>query len=285
MHFYYLDESGDTGGNLNDIHQPVMVLGGVSIRDEGWNQTHTTIQNTLRDFFQGQLPDDFELHADDLLSPAGAGCFCGIEPERRYQLAIDLLQILNTRSHNVHYLAIDKGRLRDAAPLNMVLSYNPRRPYLLAFDYLVTYINWIVKNRLGRSARGMIILDRKEQFHEDIERIMRDRRYQGPQAHRVKWVVEFSYPIDSRKNPMIQYSDLAIYCIRRFIELENGYRENWTNAARDFCARCYAVIRPRVQRLDLVERGGQGMARLNNFVSQVRIEPRTQWRRHYNLNG
>lgn len=35
MHFYYLDESGDTGSNLNDPDQPVMVLGGISVRDEG----------------------------------------------------------------------------------------------------------------------------------------------------------------------------------------------------------------------------------------------------------
>jgi len=285
MHFYYLDESGDTGRNLNDVYQPVMVLGGVSIRDEGWCQTHTIIQNILRDFFQGQLPEDFELHADDLLSPTGAGFFCGIEAERRYQLAIDILQILDTRSHNVHYIAIDKTRLLGAPPLNMRLSFNPRRPYLLAFDYMITYINWIVRNHLGQSARGMIILDQKYQYHNNIEDIMTDRRYKGPQAHRVIWIVEFSYPVDSKKNPMIQFSDLVIYCVRRFIELENGYRDNWSEAARNFCAQCYSIIRPRVQRIDLVERRGRGMDRLNDFVRQVRIEPRRQWRRHYNLNA
>jgi hypothetical protein len=285
MHFYYIDESGDTGRNLNDPNQPVMVLGGISVRDEGWNQTQRVVHQRLTNFFDGNLPEEFELHADDLLSLTGDGSFSGIDSERRYQLAIDLLQLLRARSHHVHYIAIDKRRLRNADPLNMVLSFNPCRPYLLAFDYLITYINWYVRNRLGQSARGMIILDRKEQHHADIEKIMRARRYSGPQTHRVKWVVEFSYPIDSRKNPMIQFSDLVIYCIRRFIELENGYRDNWPQDAQDFYAQCYSIIRERVPRISLIERGGRGVERLDAFINEVRVEPRTQWRRYYNLNG
>jgi len=285
MHFFYLDESGDTGRNLNDPHQPVFVLGGVSIRDKGWNESQKLFTSTIEQFLDTELPDNFELHADDLLSPEGDGFFAGIEMERRCKLALTVLNILQERSHGVHYLAIDKKKLREADELNMVLSYNPRRPYLLAFDFMINYIHWFVKEKLGRSARGMIILDKKENYHDDIERIMRHRRYAGPKAHRLKWIVEFSYPIDSKKNPMIQFSDLVIYCIRRFIELENGYRDNWPQEAKDFYANCYAIIRDRVARISIVDKDGRGMDRLNTFFRQVKIEPRTQWRRYYNING
>jgi hypothetical protein len=283
MHFYYIDESGDTGSNLDDPDQPVMVIGGVSVRDEGWNATQEALKTHLESFFGGALNPDFELHADDLLSPSGDGPFQGRDRNDRNQLCMDLLNLLAERSHHVHYLAIDKQKTK-STQLGMVLSYNPKRPYLLGFDYLVTYINWFVKERLGQSARGMIILDRKEQFHADIERIMRDRRFGGATAHRVKWIVEFSYAIDSRKNPMIQFSDLVIYCIRRFIEVENGYRSSWSEDAKQFYARCYAVIRKRLSRPTLVKRTGRDMERLNQYIEAVRIEPRIQWRRHYNLN-
>lgn len=285
MHFFYLDESGDTGRNLRDPNQPILVLGGISVRDKGWNESQKMLNNLFESFFNGEIPENFELHADDLLSPNGDGHFAGIDAQQRYGLAVDVLQILQERSHGVHYLAIDKAKLHDAPDLNMVLSYNPRRPYLLAFDFLITYIHWFVKEKLGSSARGMIILDQKENYHNDIERIMRDRRYSGPNAHRLKWIVEFSYPIDSKKNPMIQFSDLVIYCIRRFIELENGYRENWPQEAKDFYARCYSMIRERVAKTTLVERQGRGLNRLNDFFSQVRVEPRRQWRRYYNIEG
>ena len=35
MHFFYVDEAGCTGDNLQNADQPIFVIGGVSIRDEG----------------------------------------------------------------------------------------------------------------------------------------------------------------------------------------------------------------------------------------------------------
>jgi hypothetical protein len=37
--------------------------------------------------------------------------------------------------------------------------------------------------------------------------------------------VEFAYPVDSSKNPMVKLSDLVTFCIRKFLEVENGYRD------------------------------------------------------------
>lgn len=282
MHFYYLDESGDTGSNLDDPDQPVMVLGGVSVRDEGWNKTQEQLDAKLKEFFGGTIPYDFELHATDLLSPHGDGAFDGYSMQARCDLCSSILDFLSERSHNVHYVALDKQKVKNAN-LGMVVEFNPKRPYLLAFDYLLTLVNSHLKERLGRSARGMIILDRKEQFHEAIEKIMRERRFGGTAAHRVKWIVEFSYPVDSTKNPMIQLSDLIVYCVKRFVEIEHGYRDNWTDDTKNFYARCYLKIRDRVSRTRLVKREGRGMDRLNRYMNETRIEPRVQWKRHYDF--
>jgi hypothetical protein len=154
---------------------------------------------------------------------------------------------------------------------------------MLGFDYLITYINWMVKERLGRSARGLIILDKKEQYHQHIEQLMHERRFEGIAAHRVKWVVEFSYSVDSKKNPMIQISDLVIYCVKRFIEIEHGYRATWRDEARIFYARCYEAIRDRVARATIVERCERNMDHLNGFLKAVRAEPRPHWKRHYGI--
>lgn len=282
MHFFYLDESGDTGNNLTDVNQPVMVLGGISVRDEGWNATQEALNRKLVAFFGGALPAEFELHAKDLLSPAGDGFFAGLPIERRCALCLDLLALLTERSHSVHYIALDKPKIHNT-PLALPLSYDHRQPYLLGFDYLITYINWQVKERLGRSARGMIILDKKDQHHARIEQLMHERRFGGTAAHRVKWVVEFSYAVDSDKNPMVQLSDIVIYCVKRFIEVERGYRDAWPPEVKLFYARCYAIIKERLARAALVERSGRNMDQLTTYLQIVRVEPRTQWRRHYAL--
>jgi len=39
MHFFYLDESGDSGCNLDDEQQPIFVLAGLSVADKKWNNT------------------------------------------------------------------------------------------------------------------------------------------------------------------------------------------------------------------------------------------------------
>ena len=282
MHFYYIDESGDTGGNLDDKHQPVCVVGGISVRDKGWNQTHLRLQKVLTDFLGGELPEGFELHATELLGLEGDGIFANYSLEKRQALCHEVLGVLAERSHSIHYFAIDKQKMK-AARLGLAVEFNPKHPYPTAFDYLVTYINWHVKVKLGKTARGMIILDQKDQYHGAIEKIMRERRYGGPALHRVKWIAEFSYAIDSRKNPMIQFSDLVIYCIKRFIELENGYRDNWPQEAKQFYAECYEKIRDAVVRVKIVEREGRNMDVLNAYLKEIRVEPRTQWKRRYNL--
>ena len=112
-----------------------------------------------------------------------------------------------------------------------------------------------------------------------------DVQFKTTQAHRVKWIVEFGYPIDSKKNPMIQLSDLVIYCTRKFIEIENGYRDNWIQNAKNFYAQCYSIINDRLAKIGLEERGerSRDIKRLNEYLSEVRATHRTQWKRHYTL--
>lgn len=51
MHFFYLDESGDTGDDIRSAEQPVMVLGGIAVRDEGWRKTTEDVRDILEEFF------------------------------------------------------------------------------------------------------------------------------------------------------------------------------------------------------------------------------------------
>jgi Protein of unknown function (DUF3800) len=111
MHFFYLDESGDTGINLHDVTQPILVLGGISLRDEGWNATHRALLNLLEDYFTGALPPRFELHAKELLAPRGEGPFAGHPMEQRSDSARALLQLLHERKHSAHFFALHERQM------------------------------------------------------------------------------------------------------------------------------------------------------------------------------
>jgi len=284
MHFFYIDESGDTGRDLLNAEQPIMVLGGLSVSDEKWNNTQIEFDRIISLYFSGAKPVDFELHCTQLLSPNGDGPFAGHPMEDRTQFAKDLLNILVSQNHNVHYIAFDKARVHNTT-CGARLCFNPSRPYELGFDYLITYINWFIRNRLGATARGLIILDEKRDQYDNIERILNDRRFLTVRTHRVKRIVEFGYPIDSRKNPMIQLSDLIIFCVRKFLEIENGYRNGYNQAAKDFYAQCYNIIDRRIAKKALEQRGegNREIRRLNDYISEVRSTHRAQWKRHYTI--
>lgn len=282
MHFYYLDEAGCTGCDLSNQEQPIFVLGGISVRDEGWNATQEAVTAIIEEYFNSSIPQNFELHAEHLLSPNGDGPFSGHERNRRNNLAKNILGLLADRSHDVHLYAIDKATLNSSS-CSVRMSYSTRTPYLLAYDYLITYINWFLRNQLGSSARGMLIIDAKEQFHSDIERISQMRRFVGPAVHRVKWIVEFSYPVDSQKNPMVQLSDLVVFCAKKFLEIDNGYRNAYPQDAKRFYAECYALIHDRIRRKDIVDRQGRGMDAMNGFLREIQSKSVGQWKRRYGI--
>lgn len=282
MHFFYLDESGESGDNLEDKNQPIFVLGGISVRDKGWNKTQENIHSIYLDYFNGNIPDGFELHSHELLCRDGKGPFKGDNLESRLDLTKRLLDVLTSLKHAVHIFAIDKSKAHKNV-CEIDLPFNPKIPYLCGFDYLITYINWYVKKNLGSSARAILILDEKKQYDKQIEALIHHRRFSGPEIHRVKWIVEFSYSIDSKKNPMVQLSDLVVLCTRRFYEIENGYRDGYPEKVKRYYAECYSIIHDRIKKKTIIERTGRNIGALNEFVAKVKCGPVGQWKKRYGI--
>lgn len=284
MHFFYLDESGDTGKKLDDAQQPVFVLGGLSVSDKKWNRTKDSLDECIADYFAQDVPSNFELHSAELLSPTGEGPFLGHAIEDRLNLTRRLLEIPRQLGHNAHYFAVVKDRMQMEACAYAAV-FDIKTPYLLSFEYLVTYMNWHVKENLGSSARGMIVLDEKEEYHGGIEDIIHNRRYGVPATHKVKWIVEFSYPVDSKKNPMIQLSDLIALCIRRFLEIELGYKDETPDVVKRFYAECFNLVSARIKSKKLIARAGKHEKHLNSYIASVCGAPAAQWRKKYGLSA
>ncbi|MHC1949572.1 DUF3800 domain-containing protein [Bradyrhizobium sp. UFLA06-06] len=283
MHFFYLDESGCNGTDLinNVQEQPIFVLGGISVRDKGWRKTYSEFQKLVTQFFGGNLPPGFELHASELLSPNGEGPFAGIGREERNKLALSVIELLSDHKHAAHFIALDKTKMHANVAGDEHKAFDARVPYLLAYNYIVSYIERFCKQRLGRSARGMIIVDPKEEFDQNVQQIVHYRRYEAPQSAALKWVVEFSYAIDSKRHPMIQISDLVIFLVRKFLEVECGFRDTWPAEAKKFYAQCYDKIQSLIAWKDIIPHSGKPEQRCHELLGQVRAHHRQQWRRHY----
>jgi Protein of unknown function (DUF3800) len=278
MHFFYLDETGCTGADLNSPEQPIFVLGGVSVSDDRWRTTTEAFNDAVSEFFNGAVPENFELHATQLNRCEGP--FQGRAQEECNAFTHTLIDLVGTLKHNIHFIAIDKARLA-AAQEGQHAVINCKIPYLLGFNYLISYIEAYVKGQLGKSARGMIILDEKDMYQSDIDRLTRYRRFEVPAVRRIKWIVEFSYPVDSVRHPLVQLSDVVIFHVRKFLECENGYREAWPEAAKNHFASCYEKICTRVHRSNLMNVPGAEEENAHAVLAASRSTHRLQWRRHY----
>jgi hypothetical protein len=275
MHFFYLDEAGCTGEDLQNQEQPVFVAGGLIVRDEGWNKTKEVFAGIVRDYFDANVPAGFELHSHDLLSPNGQGFFEGHPRPRRLILIDKVLGLLESRSHHTFYFAINKAKLAGILGDELkTKAYLPRRaPYTIAYDYLISVAEWYTREKLGRSARGMVIVDTKDDYSGDISSVTQYRRVDAPAAQRVKWLTEFTYAVDSHKNPMVQISDLICFITKKYLEIEAGYRDNWPVEAKTFYRDLYAKVHDRLIKKEALGETGRNSDQYNKFVSDIAVIP------------
>lgn len=152
---------------------------------------------------------------------------------------------------------------------------------MFGFDYLITDINEYIKNKLGASARGMIILDEKDIYDQEIRDLTAYRRFQVARTNRLKWLVEFSYPIDSKRHPFVQLSDLVVFCTRKFFEIECGYKKAWPDEAKKFYARCFQIIYDKKISKKVTIQTGRHAKSVNSLAEECMLKPSKNWRKKY----
>ncbi|QQR91322.1 MAG: DUF3800 domain-containing protein [Myxococcales bacterium] len=229
-----MDESGCDGKQAKDHQEPIFVLGGITVSDERWFKTNKDFNDLLEELLPQGVPDNFELHANQLLSPDGEGYFEGWSRETRNKFATDVLDLISDLNHDCHIAIVPKKGLSEGSS-----------PYILGLDYLTGYLEKYIRDRKGSTARGMVILDQKKDLEHEIHDLLREKRF-GTKNARLKRLVEFGYHVDSRRNPMVQISDLIVYISRKCAELAMGHRDDWPEEAKSFYAKSFQKIYTRL---------------------------------------
>ncbi len=216
-----------------------------------------------------------------MFSPDGGEFFRGHSREKRNAFANSLLDLLAERSHNTFYVVIDKNDLlnADASHICTKNYLNCKIPYLVAYDYLISNLEWFTKVKLGKSARGLIIIDIKDQYESQIAMITNHRRYICPTAQRVKWLVEFTYSVDSRKNPMVQLSDLICFIVKKYMEIDLGYKNAYSAPVKTLFRDMYSKIHDRSIKKEIQNETGRNSNYYNDFLKEVIKFPNRNFKR------
>lgn len=217
MQLIYLDESGNTGNNLNDPQQPVFVLGALVVPDKIWQVVEQDILDVATSFFGGNLPDPFEIHATDIRN--GGKLFRNISISRRIEFSSDLLQIAINHKLKLVCRAITKKRYQQwiHRTLGSGVSLNP---HIAAYPLLTQTLNQHLRE-LGEGEYGILINDENKDVGADIEKTIRLLRADTG-ILKLDHIIEKSFFIDSQKSYVLQLADLCIYYVRKLEEVKLG---------------------------------------------------------------
>jgi hypothetical protein len=247
VHLCYIDEADSTGKDLASVQQPVFVMAGLLVSDERWKKTERESQRIVKSAFGAALPTGFELHAGDLLAPQGQGPFVGWARQSRNQLALDLLQLIDQRNHQVLIQFVHKPRLAVAAPPTVPLAIDWKDPWEVGFASVLTMTEEFLRSgRTGRSSTGMVIIDHEPLYLQVIRSHARGRQL-ATGWQQTRKVMEIGYSAVSHANPMIQLADLIAFTMKKWAMSEAGYGSGWPPGAHTFFKQCRDIVWPRME--------------------------------------
>lgn len=215
MFLIYLDESGNTGLNLNDPEQPIFVLCALAVAKERWQ----SLENSLREILINKCPlwqstDKFEIHAADLR--AGRAHFKGMSTTDRVALRDAWMRAGIEHDAKLFYRSINK--IQYANWLNGIMGRGiVVHPYVTAFALLSRSIDNYLGS-LGKNTMGILIADENKEIVSDIEKsISLLKETVGPL--KLSRFLEKGFFIESHKSLPLQLCDLFALSVRKYVEI------------------------------------------------------------------
>ena len=193
------------------------------------------------------MPDDFELHAHELLSPEGGGPFAGWERSKRNGLALELLTLLEDRKHQVLLQVVVKKSMSSVLEPDKAYGFDWNDPWDLSLAMVLTMFEEHLRGpKTGSTSAGMVFIDHEQGYLDLVRDRCRARRASGGWRE-LKKVMEIGYSAVSHANAMIQMADLVAFTMKKSVESTSGLRNEWPEEAHQFFAECRDRIWPRVQ--------------------------------------
>jgi hypothetical protein len=153
MYLIYVDESGNTGPNLDDPQQPMQLLAGVFVPEHEWMAGYEDLRTTVRRAREACRSKGVmlrEMHAADMYH--GTRDFRSIPKQVREDLICDAMRVLARRRLSVVYACAIKPAIRSRWP-----GYD-RDPGADLWRELIGECSGYL-NKIGPDSRALLIAD------------------------------------------------------------------------------------------------------------------------------
>ncbi|NLX95613.1 MAG: DUF3800 domain-containing protein [Rhodopirellula sp.] len=221
MYLVYFDESGNTGKNLNDTQQPIFVLCALAVPKDKWLQVEQDLLAEVEKLYAGPRPDDFEIHASELMS--GRQWCKSISLRDRLAFRNAWFSVAEKHGLRIIYRAIAKKRFERwmHGEFGTGISINP---HVAAFPLVARVVDdWL--RSLPGSPLGIFISDENKEIVRDVEKSIKVLRgVKG--VLKLGQIIEKGFFIDSSKSVILQLCDLCALTLRKKEEAKAGFRDN-----------------------------------------------------------
>jgi hypothetical protein len=241
MYLIYVDESGNTGPNLDDPQQPMHLLAGVFVPEDEWMGGYEDlriIRCRAAEACRSKGVMLRELHAVDMYH--GTRDFRSVPKEVREDLICDALRVLVTRRLSVVYACAVKPAIRSRWP-----QYDRDPGADLWRDLIQACSGHLTK--IGLEARALLIADESHlkwfarHNIRDVE--MKSWLPEPTAGARYPNLLDTVHFVASWESPYIQLADLVAYFAMRAWRA-GGWKKLGADAHYDrFIAPCVKAVR------------------------------------------
>lgn len=208
MWLAYVDESGNTGTNLNDPDQPIHWMAAVLVPED----QILTIRQALDGIVASVsgVDDSAELHGSELFG--GEGPWRGITPSERIRVYEEALMLLGDNGCEIAHASVDKRKM---------YSINRRdlHPHILAFQFLAEKLQRHVRSQNDpMKQRALIVADESDEnnhYQLQLLRSMQDGSGGIGKSIALTNIVDTVHFVESRVNRGVQLVDLVAYALNR----------------------------------------------------------------------
>lgn len=245
LYFFYVDESGNTGSNLDSVDQPIHWLVALGLAPSAVRSVEDSMSSIAQRYFpMRSWEPDFEFHGSDLFS--GRDESRDLSPTQRVSLYDEILNLVPEHDVKLFIRGIDKLRHRDRAMEN---GYPPDHPHRLAFMYLIERLDeWLEARQPAEGAPaqyGLLAVDeQREMGREIVESFVFWRNWGTDHGYRnrdILYFIDCVHYVPSHDSWLIQLADCVAFMRNRYSRLirEKGHDETVRGASDKAVARLW----------------------------------------------
>lgn len=218
VYLAYIDESGNTGLDLENKEQPIFALGALLVPASDWLSIESELDMFVAQFFSEIPEDQNEIHTHKLVN--------GSKPFRDFgqKYCLDFQEKWMQVAQKYKLQFFSGGFRKKAFKESIHKNYSSAlqlNPHEIAFPLLSNRVNQFLRNQASNPL-GILISDEHKELSLDLETTLKLLKKESSELKHDR-IIEKCFFIDSSKSLLLQLCDMCVYYARKKLENEYGF--------------------------------------------------------------